>query len=500
MPSALRRGTLAAATSTVMLFSIPVLGQEIPGNETEAMEAEKAEDYLQESKDPLMQDTPWTTDAVRVTARGTANDWPSALATDVVTYQEAIAAPADFQDLITRVPGIGATGQNGIFETFSIRGSGSNAILILFGGMPLTAQRRAGIPVAFVEPILLGDINATRGPSVVHFGAGALGGAISIEPRWFETTQFDAGYATSGNEYLVAGATGSESFSIAAARHQADDSEAPNGTPLNTSYTRESATLQYRTQLGSFDFDALLMPSRTENIGKSNSRYPVRDTTYPDDTHTIGRLRVRNDSGFEASVHGHQQYLGTYNQRPNFADTFAAVSSTDYAASVQQTFETGNFTNNIGLEYLGRRDVDGYSAVGNVHNRIYSLKDAEENSLSLFAVTNWRVASNFGFEFGARTSSLEQSQSSARSDDSGTAYTAGAIWTPGQSSRLTLNLASGYRFPSLEERFFTGVTAVGEIIGNPDLSTEKSLGLDLGYALNAGDWTGEAPRLAQQCR
>ncbi|MEZ5462886.1 TonB-dependent receptor [Dokdonella sp.] len=492
MSSALRRSTLAAATSTAILFTMPVLGQENSGNEAEAREEEKAEAYLQTSRDPLMQDTPWTTDAIRVTARGTANDWPSALATDVITYENAVAAPADFQDLVTRIPGIGVTGQNGLFETFSIRGSGANGILILFGGMPLTAQRRAGIPVAFAEPILLGDINATRGPAVVHFGAGALGGAISIEPRWFNTTVVDAGYATSGNESIIAGATGSESFSIAAARHRAGDSEAPNGTPLNTGYTRESATLQFRTQLGGFDLDALLLPSRTENIGKSNIRYPTRDTTYPEDSHTLGRIRLRNDSGFEASVHAHQQYLGTYNQRPNTPDTFAAVSSTDFAGNVQQTFVTGDFTNNIGLEYLGRRDVDAYDARGNVHNRTYSLKNGEENALSLFALTDWRVASDFGFEFGARTTSIEQEQASARSSDSGTAFTAGAIWTPGRWSRFTLNVASGYRFPTLEERFYTGVTAQGEILGNPDLGTEYSLAIDLGYSLNAGNWSGEA--------
>ncbi|MGB0135129.1 TonB-dependent receptor [Dokdonella sp.] len=492
MPSALRRSTLVAAISTATLFSLPSIGQEPPGNEAKALEEEKSEAYLEESRDPLMHDTPWMTDAVRVTARGTANDWPSALATDVVTYENAVAAPADFQDLVTRIPGIGVTGQNGIFETFSIRGSGANGILILLGGMPLTAQRRAGIPVAFVEPILLGDINATRGPAVVHFGAGALGGAISIEPRWFDTTVVDAGYATSGNESLIAGATGSESFSIAAARHRAGESEAPNGTPLNTGYTRESATLQYRTRVGAFDIDALLLPSRTENIGKSNIRYPTRDTTYPEDSHTLGRIRLRNDSGFQASVHAHQQYLGTYNQRPDTPDTFAAVSSTDYAGSVQQTFVTGNFTNNIGLEYLGRRDVDAYDARGNVHNRTYSLKNAKEDTLSLFALTDWRVASDFGFEFGARTTSIEQEQASARSRDSDTAFTAGAIWTPGKWNRLTLNVSSGYRFPTLEERFYTGVTPQGEVIGNPDLSSESSLGVDLGYSLNIGNWSGEA--------
>ncbi|MCB1577953.1 MAG: hypothetical protein KDI81_11650, partial [Xanthomonadales bacterium] len=160
------------------------------------------------------------------------------------------------------------------------------------------------------------DINVTRGPAVVHFGPGALGGAISIEPRWFDTSFVQAGYATSGDETALTAGTGSSDYSVAVARHEAGDSEAPDGTPLNTSYRRESASMQYRTRLGNFDVDALLMPSRTENIGKSNSRFPARDTTYPEDSHTLGRLRLRHASGFEATVHAHDQYLGTWNRRP----------------------------------------------------------------------------------------------------------------------------------------------------------------------------------------
>lgn len=436
-------------------------------------------------------DAPWMTDAIRVTARGTANDWPSALATDVLTYQDAIAAPSDFQDLITRVPGVGATGQNGIFETFSIRGSGANSILILVGGMPITAQRRAGVPVAFVEPALLGDINVTRGPAVVHFGAGALGGAISIEPRWFDNPFVSGGYATSGNEASLSAGMGSDQFSLAVARHQAGDSEAPDGTPLNTSYERQSASLQYRSTLGEFEFDALLLPSRTENIGKSNSRYPTRDTTYPEDSHTLGRVRLRHANGFEATLHAHDQYLGTYNQRPATLDTFAAISSTDFGGTTQQTFSSANFTSNVGVEYLGRRNVNGYDARGSVHDRTYSLRDGQEDSWSLFGVTNWQATPRLGFELGARTTSIHQEQAGASSSNNDQAFTAGAIWTPTDWSRLTLNLASGYRFPTLEERFFTGVTAQGEIVGNPDLGSEHSNGIDLGYALNAGSWTGE---------
>ena len=124
--------------------------------------------------EPETTDDAHTIDEVKVTAKGTAADVPSALATEVITWQDAIGSPSDFQDLVTRVPGVGATGQNGIFETFSIRGSAGNGILVVVGGMPVTAQRRAGVPVAFVEPSLLGEINVTRGPAVVHFGPGAL--------------------------------------------------------------------------------------------------------------------------------------------------------------------------------------------------------------------------------------------------------------------------------------------------------------------------------------
>ncbi|MEO7433171.1 MAG: TonB-dependent receptor [Dokdonella sp.] len=492
MLSSFPRSALAATLGLAACGIAPAVAEE-----TEALFEENAQQDDSRSprkpRSPTVQGsaTPWLGDAVQVTAKGTAADWPTTLATELLDYQDAIGAPGDFQDLVTRVPGVGATGQNGLFETFSIRGSGGNEILILVAGMPVTAQRRAGVPVAFVEPSLLGEINVTRGPSVVHFGAGALGGAISIEPRWFGAPTAALGYASAGNEANVMAGIGSDSFSVGVARHQAGDSEAPDGTPLNTQFQRESATAQYRTRVGEFDVDALLMPSRTENIGKSNSRYPTRDTTYPEDSHTLGRVRLRHDSGFQASVQAHAQYLGTHNQRPNTPDTFAAISSTDIGSTVQQTFDIGDFSNDVGIEYLGRRNVTGYDAVQSVHDRTYSLRDASEDSWSLFALTDWRLTPQFALEFGGRYTTTEQDQSGAGSSDSDKAFTAGAVWTPTDASRWTFNLASGYRFATLEERFYTGVTAQGGIIGNPDLGSEHSLGIDLGYALQSGDFRTE---------
>src|SRR5690606_21035022 len=98
-------------------------------------------------------------------------------------------------------------------------------------------------------PSLLGAINVTRGPAVVHFGPGALGGAVSVEPRWFQAPLLSAGYASGGDETTLVAATGSESFSVGIARQRAGTGEAADGTPLNTGFNRESAVLQYRTDL-----------------------------------------------------------------------------------------------------------------------------------------------------------------------------------------------------------------------------------------------------------
>jgi iron complex outermembrane receptor protein len=425
-------------------------------------------------------------DGIEVTAKGTAADLPAALATSVVTWQDAIGAPIDFQDLIVRVPGIGATGQNGLFETFSIRGSGGNGILVLVGGTPITPQRRAGVPVAFVQPSLLGEINVTRGPATVHFGPGALGGAISIEPRWFDGGHAATTHVDSGSESSITGGFGNDSFSIGAARHRASDSQSANDTPLNTSFERDSASLQYRASFGDFGLDALLLPSKTEDIGKSNSRFPARDTTYPEDEHLVARLRLAHTDGFEASVHGHEQSLLTYNQRPGTPDTFAFVESTDIGGTVQQTVESGAFSHNFGIEVLGRRDVNGFDARGTLADRVFSLRDAREDGWSLFAISDWKVRPAFALELGARYGVVEQEQSGADSRESDTALTAGAVWSPGEVGRWSLNVASGYRFATLEERFFSGVTPQGEIVGNPELSPESSFGIDLGYAWQIG--------------
>src|SRR5690606_9034290 len=181
----------------------------------------------------------------------------------------------------------------------------------------------------------------------------------------------------------------------------------------------------------------------------------------------------------------------TWNQRPGSPDTWAYIESTDYGLTAQHTWQAGPLAFNAGVEYLGRRDVTGYDAQQTLSNRTYSLRNASENVWSAFGLVDWQLDDQLKLEAGVRTSRVSQSQGGASSSSSDTAFNLGAVWKLDSRQRLSLNLASGYRFPTLEERFFTGVTPQGEIVGNPDLGSEHSLGIDLGYGLKLGRWQAQ---------
>ena len=63
---------------------------------------------------------------------------------------------------------------------------------------------------------------------------------------------------------------------------------------------------------------------------------------------------------------------------------------------------------------------------------------------------------------------------------------AGAIRRFGERVQLRGGVSSGLRFPNLSERFFTGTTGAGQIVGNPDLDPERSWNVEA----SAG-WAGK---------
>ena len=67
----------------------------------------------------------------------------------------------------------------------------------------------------------------------------------------------------------------------------------------------------------------------------------------------------------------------------------------------------------------------------------------------------------------------------AKSDQTFSAYF-GTVWQIDSHLSLLANAGRSFRFPSISELFYSGLTGRGTVFGNPDLDPEKSINLDLG--------------------
>lgn len=74
-------------------------------------------------------------------------------------------------------------GADGARAELTVRGGSSQQVLVLLDGVPLNAARGGGVDLSLLPPSLLQSAVVHRGGSAARFGAGALGGALSLRSR-----------------------------------------------------------------------------------------------------------------------------------------------------------------------------------------------------------------------------------------------------------------------------------------------------------------------------
>lgn len=142
-----------------------------------------------------------------------------------------------------------------------------------------------------------------------------------------------------------------------------------------------------------------------------------------------------------------------------------------------------------GIDYFGRRGVDADERVeslagepleGGSFTSARTLDGASEDEAAAYGTVRWSWGPAT-FQAGGRLTWQHQTNEGApsREDTAGTAFL-GLVRSLANGFELTANLGTGSRFPNLSERFFTGTTGRGQVIGNPDLDAESSRNLDLG--------------------
>jgi outer membrane receptor protein involved in Fe transport len=405
---------------------------------------------------------------------------PRGASTSVLEPAEAGGMPSSVAELATELPGVSENGLGGMQQVISIRGVSRHRIAYMLSGVRLVSERRAGVSFSFLDPLLMGSVQVLRGPATSFHGSGALGGVMQVFPRSFEGLAFDSGYQTGGDENYQMFGLGAETWSAAIAHRQAGDDEAADGSRLNSHFRQYSAILQRQWNRGAWSYDLLAVPAYAEDAGKSSSDFPERIAGYPRERHGLVKFGVTAPSGWRLStfVHGWDLETEVVGGNGVVNDSF------DFGARWEQRAELGDgISLRYGLDSFNRRSVDSLESVTEPGpgepESIRSLEGAELDEAGLFGAAsgNWGKAL---WQAGGRFSwARQQNGSDSARDLSAWNGFGGLTWLFTERLELRAGIDSGLRFPSLSELFYTGTTGRGSVIGNPELSSERSLNSEI---------------------
>ena len=420
--------------------------------------------------------------------RGTGGGFqPVSVAATTITPEDNPAPPSTVMDVIEGVPSVAENGQGGRFQTFSIRGTAGQRVLTMISGARIVTERRAGVALSFVDPLLVGTIDVVRGPSSSYYGSGALGGIVQLFPRRFDQLHVDVGAETSGDERWAVAGGGGESWSAAVAYRKAGDAETPDGERLFSRFEQLSGVFETRWQsAGGTEWEMIAIPTAGRDIGKPNSEFPERVTIYPEENHLIFKVGARRPGSFRFDLWAHPNDLETRvtrEDRPNRIDR-VVDEAFDFGANAQWELSLpGRLAGRVGLEYFGRQGVkateDRLDGSGRRLERTVTLDGSEDQVAAYGSVR--RPVGPVTVEAGTRVSWIQQNNTGFDTlDDTAWSGFVGATAPLGGGLELAANVGTGLRFPTLSERFFTGTTGRGEVISSTGLDPERSVSGDLG--------------------
>jgi iron complex outermembrane receptor protein len=415
---------------------------------------------------------------------------PGSVAVSLVSPDERPVPVGTVVELIQGSPSVAENGQGGRFQAYSIRGVAGQRVQSLVAGARIVTDRRAGATASFVDPLLLSQVDVVRGPYSSYYGSGALGGLTQAIPSRFTDTVVDVGYESQGDSRYARVGAGVGEWSLGLAYRGADDAETPDGSQLYSRFEQWSATVAGRFELGGgATGELMILPAIGRDIGKPNARFPARTTIYPEEDHLITRFTVTWPSSFRIDAWAHPNELRTLNLRAESRET-VDNDAFDFGLNLQQELDlpAGWFAQ-LGLDYLGRRDVTGTEVLEDFETGEITettTLDGEEDETAVYGSLR-RGLGPVNVEFGARYTWQAQSNVGAPSTDDSALSGFGGLTVPlGGGLELAANLGSGLRFPGLSERFFSGATGRGEVFANPHLKPERSVSVDFGAR-----WYGE---------
>jgi outer membrane receptor protein involved in Fe transport len=482
-------------------FTKPVLVETIP-----------ADGLLEIRIAPLVDET------VTVTA-GTAPDIEATMAnatTLLPSHEIQNRQPANLVQALETVAGV-STVSEGHAAVPAIRGLARGRTLILLDGARVTSDRRVGPSATFLDPFVLDGVEIARGPGSVAYGSDAFGGVIYARTRRIDpasplagrvVTALGAGAPQGRVGAEISKGLGKGGIALQAHYRDFDDYRSPQGEVFNSGATDQGILARGEYEVG----QGLLGASWQSDFGRDIGRPRNNSTTvrfyYPvEDSHRFtSQYEIRQVGGFERVTFN--AFAGSYRQvtdqdRYATATRGRTLEEADYdandfqvRASAERLFSRARLE--MGVDVNGRFNVHAtdtvttYALDGSVTSEVFSesIGEARRNDsgayASIEAAINPKATVAAGIRGDYMTSHNSGGYFGEHETSNGALSGSGSLTVgPWAGVSFVAQAGSGFRDPTVSDRYYRGPTGRGYITGNPDLKPERSVQFDLGMRYTA---------------
>jgi outer membrane receptor protein involved in Fe transport len=391
-------------------------------------------------------------------------------------------------DWIETVPGVSLNGQGGLFQAYSVRGFSRWRVRTEVDGVPIITDRRAGNSASFVAPDLLASVRVDKSASSVLYGSGAMGGVVSLRSVRPATTALTLeSRSNDGMASLSAIAGDGERRFAGISVRRASRATAADGTALDSGFRQASAVLGGVATSGDLEIEYRWLPGVARDVGKSSSLFPEqRISSYPEELHSVASVELRAGNHWLLRAYHHYQDWDADVERVGQRRNLTSYRANTVGGLMQRNLTLGPANGVAGLEWVGRRGVvitDREFSVDDELLLTQTLVDGDEDTLGAFLNQSWR-RDRLALTAALRLDQLYQSNGGRDDSETQGSASLAADFDLSEDWLARAEVASGYRFPSLSERYFNGVTPRGEVRGNPALEpeTRRSVEFGLEYA------------------
>ena len=402
------------------------------------------------------------------------------VATSIITETEINARNQSVvADLLRTVPGLSVSqnGGAGSLTQIRLRGSEANHIVVIIDGVEVANPTDGAFDFGGLRTEDIVKIEVLRGEQSALYGSDAVGGVINIITRAGSTSESWSASVEGGSRDTLEGQVSAVIPLGAAALTVNGNAFTTDGFDISGlgGETDGAKSRAINIGLNSIDVGPISFS------GKFGST--LRETNFDSDTDSDGRLNNTND----------ETEVTTETAR---IDARFELAGFDHKLTAHMVETDADTVGGFSSRSIGSRHVANWAAKRdfNDNHSFTALVEAEHEQYEIrpnfteagAEPDNWTYGIAGDYRFNADDITLT---ASARHDindlfEDATTWRVGAGYGFDWNGRVRASVGTGVKNPTLIELF--GFFPASRFVGNPDLESETSLGVSIGYEQSIG--------------